>query len=408
MAVHVINKIGNETKQAFELNNMELHMPFRRSIFYINNTEQDVVVMHRNNLPITVRKASSGVINVKDFIVRVIYKFNGSAGIVDTINMINEQQKLNGTSNSELNIIKDVLTETFNSTRSIHNCEIVIDSNINMKEIGKLDVSYNSNLDLLFMYKGYRPNIHHPYSTEGRGLQQLKDMNVDTNQSGLLVELVDNEGKYNKRFMSIGKMLMEIGPKEDVNRESGIYVTEIKNKDGHNSTSNRFLSVEDAQDAYGIYPTVEEATTSGQVEHYGKQQLNMAQIQLEKLKTENSLALEKKNYETELLKKATQAKDLENSIIMNEMQTMQIEHKRLLAELEIANKVKKIEYERVKDSSDTDYLILENMIKKNSRQRDDYYESRSAERKDKSEYLKLGAAGLVTGLGVYAAMKKFS
>lgn len=402
-----VQNINAQIEQVYELNNSEVHAPFRKSTYYINHTSEDVVVVHRNNLPVSIRKAEAGVIVTKFFIVRTVYKFQNSQEIVETINMITEYQKLNGDNNIELNAIKDMLTEAFNNNRSLRNCEIIIDAKILTSTLNKLKVVYCNTTDLLLMSKDYHANINHPYSAEGRTFQQFKDMDIDVKHSGVIVEIVDNESSYGKRFMKIGKDYIEIEPRTDSSRSSGVYVTEMHSKDGLFSTKSISLNINDAQEKYGIYPTREQAVSEDQVEQLSKQKLLVAQNDLERTRTENAKILEQSRYETESIKSLFQRKEAQFAHEKIDLEKSLAESRRMLAETEAVVKQAKIEHEKVKDELNIKALESENKYKEKSRIRDDYYDSRSAERKDNSEYVKIGAAGLITGLGVWAAMRKY-
>jgi hypothetical protein len=408
MLSNKVQYVNADTAVVNELNNMELYMPFRKTIFYINNTTEDVVVVHRNNLPISVRKAATGIISMKNFIVRTIYKFQGSGEIVETINMITEYQKLNGDGNAELQAIKETLTDAFNNNRSLQNCEIIIDATVLVSTINKLKVCYCPTADVLLMSKDYHANINHPYSAEGRTLQQFKDMGVEVKHAGVIVEIVDNESKYGKRFMKFGKSFVEIEPRTDNSRTSGVYITELKNAGGQTSSTTGSFTIDEAQERYGIYPTLEQATSGDQAEQLSKSKLIIAQTQLEQQRVENSISLETARYETETFKSSLQQKEHEMAKLRMELEESVLTAKRAHAEAEIKVRHSKIELEHLKDSLSASAAVSDNMYKEKSRSRDDYYDARSAERKDNSEYIKIGAAGLITGLGVWAAMRKYS
>jgi hypothetical protein len=322
--------------------------------------------------------------------------------------MITEYQKLNGDGNTELQAIKETLTDAFNNNRSLQNCEIIIDATVLVSTINKLKVCYCPTADVLLMSKDYHANINHPYSAEGRTLQQFKDMGVEVKHAGVIVEIVDNESKYGKRFMKFGKSFVEIEPRTDNSRTSGVYITELKNAGGQTSSTTGSFTIDEAQERYGIYPTLEQATSGDQAEQLSKSKLIIAQTQLEQQRVENSISLETARYETETFKSSLQQKEHEMAKLRMELEESVLTAKRAHAEAEIKVRHSKIELEHLKDSLSASAAVSDNMYKEKSRSRDDYYDARSAERKDNSEYIKIGAAGLITGLGVWAAMRKYS
>jgi hypothetical protein len=408
MLASQVQNIGSETKVVNEQNTKELHSPFRKTMFFINDTTEDVVVVNRNNLPVFVRRAVNGVVHSKEFIVRSIYKFQNNAVIVEVINMLTEYQKLNGSGNEELETIRLVLTEAFDTNRSIFSCEIVVDSRYPISNLSKLKVCYAPCVDLLLMSKDYHANIHHPYSAEGRTVRQFKDMGLENIYSGATIQVVDNDNRYGKRFIKMGKSLIEVEPIKDPSRSNGVYYTELKSKDGSMTTIPSILGLDEAQDKLGLYPTAEQALSDDQAEQLSKQKLLIMQNELEASKASNSILLEQAKKETEAMRAANEMKTAELNETRFTFEQTLLETKKLVAELETKAKMAKMEYEMLKDKLNTETVVLEDNIKQKSRVRDDYYDSRSAERKDSSEYLKMAGAGLVTGLGVWAAMRKFS
>jgi galactitol-specific phosphotransferase system IIB component len=182
----------------------------------------------------------------------------------------------------------------------------------------------------------------------------------------------------------------------------------LKNAGGQTSSTTGSFTIDEAQERYGIYPTLEQATSGDQAEQLSKSKLIIAQTQLEQQRVENSISLETARYETETFKSSLQQKEHEMAKLRMELEESVLTAKRAHAEAEIKVRHSKIELEHLKDSLSASAAVSDNMYKEKSRSRDDYYDARSAERKDNSEYIKIGAAGLITGLGVWAAMRKYS
>lgn len=206
----------------------------------------------------------------------------------------------------------------------------------------------------------------------------------------------------------MGKSLIEVEPIKDPSRSNGVYYTELKSKDGSMTTIPSILGLDEAQDKLGLYPTAEQALSDDQAEQLSKQKLLIMQNELEASKASNNILLEQAKKETESMRAANEMKTAELNETRFTFEQTLLETKKIVAELETKAKMAKMEYEMLKDKLNTETVVLEDNIKQKSKVRDDYYDSRSAERKDSSEYLKMAGAGLVTGLGVWAAMRKFS
>jgi len=401
-----VASIGSKSTFCNDLNNMEIYTPFRKTVFFINNTAKDVVVVQRNNLPMFVRRAVNGVIQNKYFIVRTVYKFNGSENVIDTINMITSYQKIHGDVSEELEIIREMLSRAFDNNSHSNSIDIVIDNNIQASEICKLKACYCPQVDLLLTSKDYSPHIPHPFSPEGRTLQQFKDVGGQIKHSGVVIELVDNEKKYGKRFIKIGKDFLEIDPIEDPSKPSAAYITYIAHKDGSVVMTPHAMTMSDAQEKMGFYPTLEQAMSDDQTEQLSKKQLNIAQTQLEKLKSINGLEIEQAKRETELhkTKAIEREKELEAIRHNHELETLRL--KKETAEAEAELKRLKIENEKIKEEINNRSAFFEEMIKENSKLRDDYYDARSANRKDSNELVKLTSVVILTGISIWAAMRK--
>jgi hypothetical protein len=402
-----VSNINGTSKFCNDISNLELHTPFRRTVYYINNTSENIVVVHRNNLPIYVKQAAVGIVMRKDFIVRTIYKFQTHAQIVETINMVSTYQKLHGANNLDLELVREILLTAVDQNKSAHNVEVCIDLEIPAKEITKLKACYSLESDLLLMSGEYHTNIPHPYSAEGRTIQQFKDLVHEHKFSGMVIELIDNEMKVPRRFITCGKTCMEIAALQDPSRPSGVYVkTIISNKDGTVITPSSMV-LDDAENKLGLYPTIEQAVSNDQIESLSKQQLQVAQNELEMLRSKNNLELEEAKKITEELRSKALDREIELSKLKQASEIDMLKQRTALFEAEAEAKRVKIEHDILKDKLSSERVAFDDMIKQKSTVRNDYYEAVSAQRKDNSEYIKLAGIAAVTGVGVWAAMRKY-
>lgn len=337
-------------KLVFETNTQEHCTDFQFTQFYLNNTDEDVYVIHRNNLPVYFKKATGHFAGAQDFVIRTTYKFRSSARIIDTINILHKFKNHFHLKQPDLDLMIEALVTAYNSDRNIQVCHVSLDRCISARDIKRNSAMYIEDCDLLITDHRSFGLYPHPYSAEGQVRSDYKKIVQDKKISGIFVELVDNEQVVKNRFMSIGNKIVQIPSTVDGTKESGVYYTRAEYDPlDEVHLHPEYLTFEEAEKSIGLFKTQDEAITNGNPELVHKQQMKEKEIQLENLR--------------------------------------------------IANAGLKEEIDRNKTIR-TDEFEERGLIRKQ------HFEDRNYDRKDQSEFFKLAGVVVATGLGIYVAMSK--
>lgn len=364
-----------EPVKGFDTNSGEHLTDFRVSQFYINNTNEDVTVVLRNNLPITVEKNSGGYQSSKWFVIRTIYHFNRKQKIINTVNNINEYQKVYGKKQEDLEIIRQSLVHAFDDNPNVNITSVIIDFKIDISLIKDKGVIYSPDTDTLLVFRGLDLNYPHPFSNEGQAINEYHELVKERRTSGIFVELIDNENNINNRYMYVANQLLEIPVQKDKNKKSGVYFTKaVHDRFNDIHLTPEFFEFDKAVDYIGLFKTKEEAISGGNPE----------------LITKTELA--------KLEKELAEAKHIQG--------IEQIEIKRKLAQSDTELENIKRENARLKEEIEIKKSMRTDNFEERSNRRSDYYEERSYGRKDSTEFLKMAAVALTTAIGMLAILSK--
>jgi hypothetical protein len=220
--------------------------------------------------------------------------------------------------------------------------------------------------------------IDHPFSTRDLLAQRRKTLINNFKGFHFSIDIVDNSGLNETRFLPFGKdtdskgvervKVTEIYPVKDPLRKDGVYIYTVKNIGGRVKAEDQFYSMEEAQAIFNLYTTKEAAQTHGNISA-------SLDIELENLKREGR----KKDEEIALLKK----------------NTSELEHK--------LSKEKALREEELsKRKAERDDTFEDRSVR-----RKDAYEERSHERKDNSEIVKYLPSLIVGVIGIAIALFKF-
>jgi hypothetical protein len=318
---------------------------------YINNTNQDLCVVHRNNLPIVLKKTNNFFSASGSFVIRTIYHFGSKEQIVRTITQLTTWKENCKVRATELEIILGALICAYDSCNGhISYHSVTIDREVPMKTIKHHSMIYVNENDILICDPSTNTRIFHPYSEEGI-LQEKYYEFIDENKvSGVFIELIDNEHSIKSRYMYLAKQLIEIPARHDPSKVSGVYFTKaIHDKLDETHLDCKHFSFEEAKESIGLYKTAEEAETGGNPELLSK-------ISENKLKAE-------------------------------------------LTE-------QKAKADKEKIASEEYIISLRDQLEAKKMVRNDFYDDRAAVRKDSSEIYKVAGAVIATGLTVFALMSK--
>lgn len=354
-SVFAKSKIGETTATGESLSG-----DYKFSQYYVNESSVDITITQRNNLPIIVNKAIGHNRDKKQITVKNVFSFKSNEQIVATINNINEYQKTYENKQEDLENIKKILILNYNNDRFCSNISIVINYGIDISIIKENNVVYVPNLDLLINLGTYNNAYPHPFSSEGHGMKEYNDLIKDKKISGIFIELVDNENNIKNRYMYVAKQLLEIPVRKDKNRESGVYFSKATyDRLDEIHIKPEYYNYDKAEVELGLYKTKEEANTGGNPEHISK-----------------------------------------NELIIKEQELIDARHKMAINDLKNKELVGSLELELEKIKKDNAKLKEE--YEERKYKRTDYYEEKSAVRKDNQEFLKYAPAAIAGLIGIFA------
>lgn len=363
----VINSVGNRDHLA----------SFKVSQYYENNSNEDIVVTLRNNLPIKVPRQLNGFNSSKVFSIKTCYTFNSNNTIVDTINSITEVLKNYNDQNEDLALIRTTLLSNYNNDRHTNHCNIVIERTIEISYLKQNEIVYMPECDILVCFRNLDLSVPHPFSNNGQIVSEYHSFISERKVSGVFIELVDNENNIGNRYMYVAKQLLEIPVRKDHNKKSGVYFTKaINDRVDDIQIQPEFYDFDKAEDYLGLYKTKEEAMTGGNPETISK----------------------------------TKLKQLEHDLLETKLDSERdkIERDELIEKLRKEVELTKLETVRAKEEAEQAKAARNEHYDSRSQRRSDYYEERSYTRKDTHELIKYlpGIAIGIIGAVAYVNSKK--
>lgn len=220
---------------------------------------------------------------------------------------------------------------------------------------------YHKELDTLFKFGEGLFEVAHPYSAPGQQAAMIEAATQVRDEHGFVfwVEIIDNDGKYGDRYLSICNNIYKIEPKTDKNRPDGLYIVSSKPSHGRITSTevqSRTYSLDNIEKELGIYATYELAQSHGDIASTRKR---------EQLEREHEYAREKQNWAQERLEL-----ERENSKRDQRIKEMELERATIVTQM--------------KDFKDRQ----EHLQEIQRLQMKEKYDERQAERKDASELIK--------------------
>ena len=195
------------------------------------------------------------------------------------------------------------------------------------------------------------------------------------------IRINDPNNKIGNRWINISGLIYQIIPSRDATQLEGVVVT-TSSSDLNGEFVHVPMSIEDFKEKVKTYQSYEEAETFGNLEHMTKTQ---ADRELEQLKHNNSVQVEKLKGETAMHKSQSEESKFNLELANNELKQQEIRHKK---ELELIQ----ARLDQEKHSREFESL-----------QRKSYYEERSYDRKDSSELIKF--LPMIIGAGLVLLFK---
>jgi len=420
-----IEYVKGKASLVYETNTKENTIDFKIVQLFINNSNIDIAVLGRNNLPIIINKGTGGSNNVftgyGNFIIRTLYHFNSKSRIVSTINAIQAYKEKYKIVQEDLELLLKGLLLSFDRDKNLSFITIGIDKEIPSKTIKEFGSVYLTDCDFLVMDSSSLFEHVHPYSQEGLARSNHEEFIIENKVSGIFMELIDNDRTVKNRYCYIAKHLIEVPVLVDMNKNSGVYFTTVNFDSLDNATIvPEYCTIDEAETVLGLFKTKEEAISGGNPdilsrieESKYKIELNEAKQLYEKTKMKfetEQLAVRNKLTDAELMLEQQKAT---NSKLKEELDKDRNERQHILektkSEYEQAkfiyeSKLAAIEFELNQQKAVNS--LLKDTLDHVKAQRSDNFETKSHNRKDFSEILKIAGIILATGLSAFAIYKK--
>lgn len=354
------------------------NLPYTRTIEFINNTTKEVWVFDRNNIPILI-EPSGNYLNQSQrrFIIRTHHRFH-SDRVLEKVTkfMADVKRRLDSTTTS-FELMKGVLERKYENSQNDF-CLFAINSSISEKDLESSTAVFDRETGFTVCVDNSAMYVLNPESIESRRNIDIGDY-VTSRPNGTLFEIVDHTGSIADRWIYSSGDATKINVIRDVTRPCGLYVYVVKDLgDAKSHTTKKFYSLEPGEtdpeltfdhavEKYHLFLTREEAITKGNPELISKGKLQ----ELE------------------------QAHKLEIQNLEKEKNNLAVEHKKILNELELSSKRREEELANLKDE-----------LERRKAARNDYYESRSSDRKDTSELIKFIPAVFLGFIGAAVLFRK--
>ena len=346
---------------------------------YLNYTGEELIVALRSGLVIDIPITYN--FGKREFVICVTMTF--SEEIKDSL--LNRLNNVSEHSSNELKVIRDyIASERFKRVGGKY--QINIEYPIDYKEhIEARSMLYITDADIVIAKKQYENIVGHPYSETSVIRNTFTNRKPTVDDMFLMdIEVNDTSGKYPYIYLRHGIEIYNIKTICNRMKKDGIYLN-ISGEQG------RMLYIDFSDDMlkYGFYKTYAEASELGDslLENKQKQELIKLEHELKQQRVQNE------RMSSEL--------KAENMRLENQLNEERIKHDKEKLERERAHQeeLRRIELEEQRRKLD-DYSRKQRVS--------DYYEERSYQRKDSSEWLKAMPTLLVGLGGLFMAMKSFN
>ena len=284
-----------------------------KHVQYFNGTEYGITVVDRTGVIHHIPKYYNA--NRKTFTIRVSWMFRR-----DMLDSFIEQMKgFHHLNSVELNQLMSCLCD--NRSRTLSNIRAFLDYDIPQHTFTPDRQSlYFVNQDVIVSTLPPRTVPFHPYSHSFT--PNIKEFKIDISHKGnafIEIEYVDNLKTRGDRYVNICGGVQKLQPKQDINRGDGIYIyTKVKklNSDVEYCVEKHHLTLEQAEEQFGVFKTHEEAEYGGDPKNAVK--LKIMRNEGELLDTKHSLT--KSQFEIEKLVSEAKIKEHEFKSLREDLQ----------------------------------------------------------------------------------------
>jgi hypothetical protein len=169
----------------------------------------------------------------------------------------------------------------------LRSANIVIDRVVELDQVSRDETIYISSLDVVLVVDSIKRGFAHPFSAHGEAFLSYENFVREQVLSGAFIELVDNETRISKRFIAMGRQILEIIPKRDPKRETGVYWSTAQHQ-GRDKihVAPVYMTIEQAEETIGLCRTREEAEGAGDAAARFKAELSQRELDLATKKQE--------------------------------------------------------------------------------------------------------------------------
>lgn len=345
--------------------NKVFHSDLKIMYDFRNGFPFTVNIIQRSGLAVGVPTTTPVELDCPDFVIRVTYSVTSRCKLFAD----NVAFEHNHHANEETSALRQAVKRVSPRILQQNVYEFAIEYKITREQFKNCDYSIEiDELDIV-LTRDDPSTICHSRSEVGRGL--AFEQKADPFSFAFNILINDPKHKYGTRFINIAGKVYEVHVKDDPTREEGVYLTTLKDiSDCDLLESKCFIkryNFNEADKALGLYRTRDEAEAVGNLELERKRMLEEAQHEraIEKNRLEGDFIERKRKLDMDFMEKDHELKQREHRLKEEEAK-----RDALMAEL--------------KDATDRMKLMREQEMTKYK----DYYEMRSMDRKDSSEFVK--------------------
>jgi hypothetical protein len=388
--------------------------PISCKVTYYNHCIFDIVVVERSGLKQVVKTKSW---NRKPmFVVRRTYVV-GNESFKDLSEYFTYTPNDNLT--DVMKVFKTVYTNTLKNLPHSLSVTVVIENSIdeNQIKLNNGDVYFVTE-DVLITDKPLMTAPNHPFNARAFNQDSFNNFTDSNGDIGVNFEIVDNQNRFGDRYLMLARKVYKLSPKSDYIRQDGLYITSMERdplNEGKKKPIQSYFPLENLEENYGIFKTLEEAQTGGDIQSLRKETIisleHNYRVELQNLKN-ISLDRERENNDLKHQIQQVQLKaESDNQVRKERMAAIEQENKEKDARRDQAERESKEAYaerERVRNE-ETARLVqtnkfLEADLERQRNMTKDFYEGKSYAMKNTSELIKwiptmvgavLGILGLV-------------
>lgn len=361
---------------------------------YYNFSDSDIWVVDGLGMRMPIYPANTAVGQEGGvFMVKVTYSIRSNRAMVQTINELKAYKRLAEIPNSIVDEITVQLQNASNNFSQQTELSFII---VYRADVIKKQPIYCR--DLNFALSAGSPIIH-PNDPNFTHQRQMLMAHEKMAGCGVFFEVVDNESRYPSYYVHSAGESFNLKPVRDKLRESGVYYSRIETNNDGTEAERKAISIDDGISSGMIYTNEYDAkmnATPGALAN-AQDAANRKEIEALRFQTSKSKQeFESSKYEME--RERIRAQE-ESDRRINQIRLESEAHKAEAARAALVR-----EKELIELKAELARLEAANKIK--SMERTDYYEGRSYERKDSSEFLKYALPLAAAAAGFFVANRK--